>query len=73
MIQAFSKKLREARNFALSLLTENYVFVLEYVDENRMSAFFKLRHRYNGNVMKLSVQKGEFVARKNNKIVHQSK
>lgn len=65
----FTSKLREARLFALSLLSEGYIFVLEWVDERTNSAFIKLRHRTNGNTIKITAQRDKWQANKNGKII----
>lgn len=65
----FTKNYRVACNFARSLLSEGYIFVLEYCDSHRQSAFIKLKHSTNGNVIKISAQRNQWMARKNNKII----
>ena len=67
MNNAFATQLREARNFSRSLLSEGYVFVLEYTDEHARVAFMKLRHKSNGNIIKVRVWRNEWSADKNNK------
>lgn len=65
----FTRNYRVACNFARSLLNEDYIFVLEYVDSQRQSCYIKLKHRTNGNVIKISAQRNQWSARKNNKLI----
>lgn len=65
----YNNALREARNFALSLLSENYVFVLEYESAQDKFAYIKMRHRTNRNKMLITAHKNGWTAIKNNKVV----
>lgn len=65
----FGKRLREARSFARSLLDEGYLFVFEWTDEKHDSAFIKMKHRYNGNTIKITAQRNQWQARKNNRLI----
>lgn len=63
---AFSRQLREARNFARSLLAEGYLYVLEYTDEQARVSYIKMRHRSNGSFIKIRVWRNTWSADKNN-------
>ena len=63
----YNATVREAGSFAGSLLNENYAVVFSYADTKRQSAFIKLKHRLNGNVIKVKVAKDRWQAFKNDK------
>lgn len=65
----YNKALREARNFALSLISENYVFVLEYECTQDKFAYIKMRHRTNQNLIMITAHTKGWTAIKNKKII----
>ena len=65
----FQKSLREAGNFARSLLSENYKPVIQVVSEHDKSAFIKLRHCRNRNTIIIATHSKGWHAFKNNKLI----
>lgn len=58
---------RDARNFARSLLAENYVFMFDYKDAHTFFGYCTLRHKHNGNRISVIYNDKGWTAYKNRK------